>query len=706
MPITPVDHRHAAGRFHARRPVLPPTPRPLDTGAIRQVESGPQALAALLLVSNAAVVPTNPASLRVSRNVAGVAQTRVACPYAHPSLAGVLHGAAGLLRNPVTALVSDVRDGMAGHQGRPCPPPLSAGMRALLQAGDAAAEVAELAVVGPRGVSAIQLVADALDAGADALEHRPPDPDLVMSVLQGQAGMRLDTAGVGPAPADARAAQGPRMAIAQTTVELREGRVLVRLDGADQPLSISGGQLQVRTDAGNVPVRWDATRWEWMRLPAGGQVPGATGRTESSIPLFDATAEQIHTQAPLDNVRLRVDLLGPDGLLYYQDPASGRVGNAVCVDGRYYAATLEPPQGLRIGTLALERQDGFYAPRREPATRSTAVRCRRAPGAACVPAAPQFSVGLSRILRHHHARGLSEAQARHRGIVADPSRPGWHLSRNGGRQRHYLQFNGRFFRVRTRQLDGYTQRLSVYLPRAAGAGRLSGWGRVAHRIADIQPSLPAHGQRWMTQAEFNVEYRGMPSLEAAQVYESAIQHIGGLHLTQLQRAAIRNYLLRRRSVDEFLLSGGVLPPVFNDATQVVARIRRGLARIPPHAGRVYAALALDAAQLAALEAGQVVYSESFLVASGDRGRAVSAAARAADGPQAVSTVLSLDMHQHAHPTGLISLQDEAQVLIGNNVLFKVIARSTGELHLEEMSAARQAMGTLGAQALRAVPLRG
>uniref|UniRef100_UPI001C2FB23C hypothetical protein n=1 Tax=Stenotrophomonas sp. GbtcB23 TaxID=2824768 RepID=UPI001C2FB23C len=152
--------------------------------------------------------------------------------------------------------------------------------------------------------------------------------------------------------------------------------------------------------------------------------------------------------------------------------------------------------------------------------------------------------------------------------------------------------------------------------------------------------------------------------------------------------------------------GGVLPPMFTDAPQVVARINRGLARIPPHAGRVYTALAVDTRQLALLEVGQTLYSDSFLVASGDRGRAVAAVARAGDGPQGASTVLTLEMQHHAHPTGLISLQDEAQVLIGNNVLFKVIGKSPGELHLEELSPTRQAMGKLGAQPLHSVPLRG
>lgn len=710
MPTSPADHRHAAGLFNNRGPVLPPTARPHDTHAIRRVQTGPHALAALLLVANATGASTAPPP---STRVAPVVPpTRVACRYAEVSLPGVMHGAAGLLRNPVSALVADVRYAVNRGRGGPCPPPLGAGLRALLQVGDAMVGAAELAAMGPRGASAIQLAGSALELGAEAMEQGTLDPGTVMDVLQAQAGLRLDSPpdhqAQGAADADAaipavkvaaeapRAAQGPRLAIAQTTVALRGGRVRVRLDGTDLPLSISDGRLWVRTDVGDVAVRWDTTTWQWTRIPAAEPGPAADARADSSIRLFDPAAAQVRAQAPLDNVRLRLDLLGPDGILYYHDPATGQGGNAVCVDGRYYAATVEPPQGLRIGTLALERRDGFYEPRL-PERRSVAARCRRTPEAACAPRRPQFSVGLSRIFRQHHARALSAEQARHRGIVPDPARPGWHLSRRQGRLRQYLQFSGRYFRVRTRQLDAYTQRLSVYLPRAMA--------RVAQRIADIQQSLTAHEHRLMTQAEFNVEYRGMSSLEAAQVYESAVQHIGGLRLTQLQRATIRSYLLRRRSVDEFLQAGGILPPVFSDAAQVVTRINRGLARIPPHPGRVYAALAVDARQLVTTGIGQTLYSEGFLVASGDRGRAVAAVAREAEAAQGEATLVTLDMHQHAHPTGLISLQDEAQVLIGNRVLFRVVARSPGELHLEELGPARQAVGTLGAQALRSVPLR-
>ncbi|MGY8562174.1 hypothetical protein L0938_01965 [Paracidovorax citrulli] len=715
MPTSAADHRHAAGRFHARSPATAPPVRPLDTTTIRRVETPAQALAAVLSISNATGFQPTTARPPATRAVSSLPANCIPVPVSQ-GMPGVLHGVAGLLRSPVTELFTDARNAWERHQGLRCAPPLGAGMRMLLQVGDAVSTLAEAAAVGSRGVFAMQEVASVLDLGADAMEHRPLDPDTVMQAVFGQAGLRLEAPGTGTGARNEHidmSVGAPHPAIAQATAELRGGRVRVRFEDADHALSISDGRFQVRTDAGDVPVRWDTVTGRWARLAAEATPRTSRARADSSIRLFDHLAEQVHLQTPLDAVRLRLDLLGPDGILYYDDPATGAAGNAVCVDGRYYPATLEPGRdpglGLRIGTLALEQRDGIYQLRGQEEAGAEpvgATRCRRSPGPACVPGQPQFSVGLSRILRQHHARALTADQARSRGIVADPARPGWHLSRNGGRLRHYVQFSGRYFRVRMRQLDAFTQRLSVYLPRASGAGRLSQWGRLAHRIADIRQSLPAHEHRFMTQAEFNVEYRGMPSLEAAQVYESAVQQNGGLRLSQLQRAAIRTYLLRRRSVDEFLQSGGVLPPVFTDAPRMVARINRGLARIPSHAGRVYTALAVDAHQLAALEVGQTLYSDSFLVASGDRGRAVGAVARAGDGPQGASTLLTLDMRHHAHPTGLISLQDEAQVLIGNNVLFKVIATSPGELHLEELNPTRQAMGPLGAQSLRSVPLRG
>ncbi|HDS0922363.1 TPA: hypothetical protein QDZ10_000814 [Stenotrophomonas maltophilia] len=722
MPTTAADHRHAAGRFHARAPVSAVSPRPLDTAVIRRVETPVQGLAALLMVTNAAAMPIATSRPSVVREGAPLTPDCIPVPIS-PSLPGVLHGVAGLLRSPVTEVFTDARTTWERHRGVRCAPPLSTGVRALLQVGDAVSTIAEAALLGARGVFGMQEVAAVLDFGADALERRPLDRAELANVVMALDGVRgIESGAAVVREADegrVGAAQGSGegetshieplrrgMAISQSTAELHDGHIQVRFEGADRALSISEGGLQVRTDTGNVPVRFDTATWGWVRAPAVQAVVPRVTRADSSIPLFDDVALQVAGQAPLDHVRLRLDLMGPDGILYYQNLAGDRAGNAVCVDGRYYPATLDDSLGLRIGHLELVKRDGIYQLREAAPRPVRTLRCRRAPGEACATLAPEFSAELSATLQTHHGQALNAHQARRRGIVADVSRPGWYMSRQGNRLRHYLQFNERYFRVRLRQVDEHTQRISVYLPRGAGAGRLHRRGHPAQHIVDMRQAIPAQEHRFMTQAEFNVEYRGMPSLEAAQVYESAVAQNARLRLSQLQRAALRSYLTwRRRSMDDFLQYGS-LQPVFRDSEQAVARINRALARIPPHAGRVYTALALDAAQFAGLQEGQTLYSRTFLVASGDRGRAVHAAAAASSNSVQGATILvTLAMRQHAHPTGLLSLQDEAQVMIGNNVLFKVVAKAPGELHLEELGAARQAMGTLGAQPLLAIPLR-
>lgn len=725
MPTTAVDHRHAAGRFHARSPVTGPQPQPVDPTVIRRVETPMQALAAVLTVTNAARLPLStarplPAHAAPSARPANCIPVPVS-----PSLPGVLHGVAGLLRSPVTELFSDTRTAWLRHEGVRCAPPLGTGMRALLQVGDALSNLAEAAMLGGRSVLGMQEAAVVLDMGADVLDHQPLDrselTDAVM-VLGGMHGLEpgapagpeaeepvpaaAASRGSGESDTPPVAPRRPGMTIRQTTADLHHGRVQVRFEGAERDLSISEGRLQVLTDHGTVDVIFDTGDWQWKRAPATRPATSSVHRADSSIAVFDHLAGRVHQQAPIEHARLRLDLLGPDGILYYNDPAAQLAGNAVCVDGRYYAATLTDGLGLRIGALELVKRDGVYQLREEAPKPVRTLRCRRAPGDVCAALPPEFSPELSRQLETHHGQALGEHQARRRGIVPDVGRPGWYMSRQGNRLRHYLRFNGRYFRVRLRQVDEHTQRISVYLPRGAGAGRLHRRNHPAHRIVDIRQAIPAQEHRFMTQAEFNVEYRGMPSLEAAQVYESAVAQNARLRLSQLQRAAIRSYLTwRRRSMDDFLQYGS-LQPVFRDSEQAVARINRALARIPPHAGRVYTALALDAAQFAGLQEGQTLYSRTFLVASGDRGRAVHAAAAAnSNSVRGATTLVTLAMRQHAHPTGLLSLQDEAQVMIGNNVLFKVIAKAPGELHLEELGAARQAMGTLGAQPLLAIPLR-
>ncbi len=709
MPTSAAEHRHTTGRHHARRPVFAPTPQPLDARAIRRVETPVQALAAVLSITNATGMPPTTGRPPVLPANRLLPSNCIPVPPAS-GMPGALHTVAGLLRSPVSELFTDARNAWERHEGVRCAPPLGPGMRMLLQVGDAAATIVEAAGIGARGVFALQTAGEALDLTADALEHKPlgraelTDAALALGGARGlvePGPARLD-----PDPVeDPRRARGPQVGIRQTSAELHDGRILVPFEGRERALGISEGRLQMLGDTGYVDVEFDGSDWTWKRAPSLEAASTHVARMDSSIALFDAVAAQVKAQRPLDRATLRLDLLGPDGILYYNDAVSGRAGNAVCVDGRYYAVTVDKDLALRIGTLDLVKRGGVYYLREKAPTPVRTLRCRRSPGEGCATLAPEFSAELSSTLEPHYGRALDAQQARARGLQADDGRPGWYFSKKGGRLRHFVRYRERYFRVRIRDVDKHTRRISVYLPRATGAARLHRSGQLAHRIVDMRWAIPEQERRFMTQAEFNVEYRGMPSLEAAKVYESAVEHNERLRLSQLQRAAIRSYLTwRRRSMDDFLQYGS-LQPVFRDSEQVVARINRGLARIPPHPGRVYVALALDAAQLAGLQEGHIIYSRTFLVASGDRGRAVSAAAGAGDGPQGASTVVTLQVQKHAHPTGLLSLQDEAQVMIGNNVLFKVTGKAPGELQLEELGAARQALGTLGAQPLLATPLR-
>ncbi|MFI8717490.1 hypothetical protein ACIGHF_06310 [Stenotrophomonas sp. NPDC077464] len=708
MPTTAAAHRHATGQHHTRLPVLPPTPQPPDTRSIRRVETPMQALAAVLSVSNASPPPLHPAPLPSSSARAAQPLNCVPVPAA-PGMPAALHGMAGLLRSPVTELFTDARNAWERHQGVRCAPPISPGLRALLQVGDAVTAIVEAAGIGARGLYAMQGVAEVLDLSADAMERSPLDraalTDAALTVAGARGVVETGPARLAAEPAPEPVAPRRPVVVRQTSAELHEGRLLIPFEGRDRALGISEGRLQVLDDAGYVDVQFDRGDWTWKRTTPPSPASSRVARMHSSIPLFDAVAARVREQAPLDHATLRLDLLGPDGILYYDDLRAGRAGNAVCVDGRYYAATPGEALGLRIGTLDLVKRDGVYQLREKAPVPVRTLRCRRAPGQGCAALVPEFSAELSRTLQAHYARALGPRQARMRGLAPDTGRPGWYISRKGGRLRHYVRFNEHYFRVRLRQVDEHNKRISVYLPRGIGAGRLHHRGQPMHHIADIRQAIPAQENRFMTQAEFNVEYRGMPSLDAAQVYESAVAQNQRLRLSQLQRAAIRSYLTwRRRSMDDFL-QYGTLQPVFRDSEQTVARINRGLARIPPHAGRVFTAMAMDAAQLAALEEGHAVYSRTFVVASGDRGRAVNAVAAAGDSPRGVATVVTLHMRRHAHPTGLLSLQDEAQVMIGNNVVFKVTGKAPGELHLEELGPARQAMGVLGARPLLATPLR-
>ena len=189
MPTTAADHRHAAGRFHARALVSAVSPRPLDTTVIRRVETPVQGLAALLMVTNAAATPIATSRPSVVREGAPLTPDCIPVPIS-PSLPGVLHGVAGLLRSPVTEVFTDARTTWERHRGVRCAPPLSTGVRALLQVGDAVSTIAETALLGARGVFGMQEVAAVLDLGADALESRPLDRAELANVVMALDGVR------------------------------------------------------------------------------------------------------------------------------------------------------------------------------------------------------------------------------------------------------------------------------------------------------------------------------------------------------------------------------------------------------------------------------------------------------------------------------------------------------------------------------------
>lgn len=642
MPIAVQQYRQAIAR--PRRPEIPAPPPPIDPLAIRRVSTPAQLLLGLLAISNATPAPAR-ASSRPPLPAAPANCTRTGLAWSAPT---VLHGIAHFLRAPVTTMATEIHNARLAAAGVRCAPPLPSGTRTLMQIGDYLAGMGEGVVLGGRGLLALRTTAAALDVAGDVVEGAPLQSGLAEDVVAAQAGVRMEVAPEVP--------NAPLQRLADTA-----------------------------------PVR----------------LGGCFTRPRSSIPLFDAAARAVAEQPPLGD-SWRVTRLQHNGLLAMQS-SDGAAAQAVRVDGRCYAATRHVDGSLHIGAIQLSLEDGLYglaAGRTPSEPASASVRCARAPGAACGLPAPRYSTQLTRVLQWHHDQALTPSEARSRAIGPDALRPGWYVSHAGGRIRQYLKFNGHYFKVRSRQVDRYTERLSLYLPRRIRmGGQRLGPRPHRHHIADVRQSLVVQEQRFMTQAEFNVEYRGLPSLDAARVYESAIQNAAGLRVSQAQRAAIRSYLIhRRRSLDSYLQTLDASLGTREQA-EAVARINRGLARIPPYEGRLYTALLFNEDGLADLQPGHTVYSRSFLVASGDRSRVqagLRAHGRAAPGTRRV--LVRLDTHRHAHPTGLLSLQEEAQAMIANNVVFRVVENQPGRLVLEELGPARQALGTLGAQPLRAVAL--
>lgn len=327
-------------------------------------------------------------------------------------------------------------------------------------------------------------------------------------------------------------------------------------------------------------------------------------------------------------------------------------------------------------------------------------RCRREPGGACAPAAVAYSSELDRLLRAHHDQGLTQQQADQRGIIPDPQRPGWHVRLHHGQRKAFLQFQGRYFRVKVSRIAG-CQRLTVHAARISHGGGV----RLDHplggqRLVDIAEAPSGSGPRFMTQAEYNVRFRGFSSLNAANVYEQAIRNAPHVQLSQSQQAAIVNYASAERPLLDVFLRRGPAPPSQLDVlAQQAHELQQALGWIPPYVGPVYRGGTLPASALEGLEVGQTVFCRSFLRASGDRTLAVRQQAAGGNEVDQVPVLVTLHMTRAAHPVGLYTLQDEAGVLIDSGRVFKVTAWRDGELVLEEVGVVRQAFGQRGAREL-------
>lgn len=327
-------------------------------------------------------------------------------------------------------------------------------------------------------------------------------------------------------------------------------------------------------------------------------------------------------------------------------------------------------------------------------------RCRRDPGGPCAPSPVAYSTELDALLRAHHDQGLDQQQADQRGIVPDPQRPGWHVRVHHGQRKAFLHLQGRYFRARSYRL-GDCERVALYAARVSHRGGIAlSHPLGGHRLVDIAESPGGAGPQFMTQAEYNVRFRGFGSMEAANVYEQAVRNAPAVHLSQAEQAAIVHYARAERPLlDVFLQRGPAPASQLDQLAQQAEDLRRGLAQIPPHVGPVYRGVTVPARALEGLQVGHTVYCRSFLRASGDRAVAVRQLEARGNEVDEVPLLVTLRMTRAAHPVGLYTLQDEAGVLIDNGRVFKVIGRREGELELEEVGVARQAFGQRGARAL-------
>ncbi len=612
----------------------------MDPGQVRRVDTPLQAALVLLLVANAVAAPVRVS--RPGRSAATVPPSVRPCPAA-PALTvpGALHEVAEFARAPITSAFDAGREAYYQFVAHRCAPQESVIEHALLQVADSAVGVLESVLLGPTGALAIREGANALDLAGDAMEGKPLDAALLVDTLLAQGGIK---------PAGARALAPPESAV----------------------------------------------------LPA--------ARADSSVRIFDRAAQLISQGPTVQPEWITATPADARGLLRYRNPLSGKMGRALQLDGRYHAVQLAGAHRLVAAGTALEHRDGIYwlgERERRSSADANAVegeessrRCRRETGGPCAPSTIAYSSELDAVLRAHHDQGLSQHQANQRGIVPDPQRPGWHVRVHHGQRKPFLHFQGRYFRARSYRL-GDCERVALY------AARVSHLGDVAlshplggQRLVDIAESPAGPGPRFMTQAEYNVRFRGFNSLNAAQVYEQAVRNAPVVHLTQGEQAAIVHYARAEHPLlDAFLQRGPAPASQLDVLAQQAQDLRHGLSQIPPHIGPVYRGATLPARALEGLEVGHTVFCRSFLRASGDRAVAVRELAALGNEVDQAPVLITLHMVRAAHPVGLYTLQDEAGVLIDSGRVFKVVARRAGELELEEVGITRQAFGQRGARPL-------
>ena len=432
--------------------------------------------------------------------------------------------------------------------------------------------------------------------------------------------------------------------------------------------------------------------------------PGISGVAH----LSSRAARAVSAGPTLDPAWIQSDAPDARGLLRYRNPLTAETGWALGQAGRFYAVQEEGAAGLTVAGTTLEQQDGLYWPRSgDTAEESSAGawpgrrrRCRRTPGSGCGVPIATYSGELESLLLAHHGQGLSPIQARQRGIVPDPERSGWYMRTHDGQRKPFLRFQGRYFPVRTHRF-GSCERMSVHAPRIARADGV----RLRHplggqRMADIAESPATTGPQFMTQAEYNVRFRGFNSLDGARVYEQAVRNAPDVHLSQAEHRAILGYAAGEPpALDGFHRHGAPLPWQRQAFVQQTRDIRSGLARIAPHAGPVYRGATLRAELLDALTPGQTVYFRTFVRASGERDLAVRQLQGRVVPAGDVPLLVTFRMRRGAHPIGLYTLQDEAEVLIDLGRVFTVVLLDGHALELEEAGPVRQAFGQAGARVL-------